>query len=440
MAETNITGAASTLKLNNFNANLSQTIKYFDSFIKDSNLANKNMVIFQQNLDRTGNSLNTIKQDPMGSVREAIEINNVQAFVKEWVSSNWDQIGAVSHQGSETANYLGIAFDVSSARHMDMAIRSSSAEMAIYLEHVSSLMKKSSSLTKGVGIPLSLVSEAYDISKAKDKTKAIVQSASALVGQFGMTSYGMSTGATIGTALFPGAGTVVGAIGGGLLGLLLGKVGYQGGKAIAGSIYDYVNKPKPKTTFNPEAASGDNLHNSIFPPDIMNQNKEAMDALIRQNQIAAGSQGQTALSLLGVGHSADIAKDKLLLMPYPSYSFAKYNTLTPGSNNSHAAGGILTSPHLGMVGEAGPEAIIPLSLRMRSRALNVWERAGHYLGVRPYAEGGFAGVAPQSERRPKMGSQGQINLTVNINGTNLSITEIVNKMVPQIELALANAC
>jgi hypothetical protein len=60
----------------------------------------------------------------------------------------------------------------------------------------------------------------------------------------------------------------------------------------------------------------------------------------------------------------------------------------------YAIGGILTHPHLGLVAEAGPEAIIPLSARMRARALELWQQTGELLGVRPYAEGGFAGPIP----------------------------------------------
>lgn len=68
---------------------------------------------------------------------------------------------------------------------------------------------------------------------------------------------------------------------------------------------------------------------------------------------------------------------------------ALYDRFSP-----HATGGILTRPHLGLVAEAGPEAIIPLSARMRSRALALYEETGRRLGVRPYAEGGFAGSVP----------------------------------------------
>ena len=44
----------------------------------------------------------------------------------------------------------------------------------------------------------------------------------------------------------------------------------------------------------------------------------------------------------------------------------------------HATGGLFTSPHVGMVAEAGPEAIIPLDGSKRSRDL--WEKAGEVIG------------------------------------------------------------
>ncbi len=57
----------------------------------------------------------------------------------------------------------------------------------------------------------------------------------------------------------------------------------------------------------------------------------------------------------------------------------------------HAMGGILTRPHLGMVAEAGPEAIIPLSSKMRDRGIELWKQAGRFLGIAPHAEGGIFG-------------------------------------------------
>ena len=53
----------------------------------------------------------------------------------------------------------------------------------------------------------------------------------------------------------------------------------------------------------------------------------------------------------------------------------------------HADGGLITQPHLGVIGEDGPEAIIPLSPSRRSRALELWQQAGQWLGVKLHAAG-----------------------------------------------------
>lgn len=55
---------------------------------------------------------------------------------------------------------------------------------------------------------------------------------------------------------------------------------------------------------------------------------------------------------------------------------------------SNAEGDIITGPLLSWVGEDGPEAIIPLGSKRRSRGLSLWEKAGELLGVKKYAEGG----------------------------------------------------
>lgn len=47
----------------------------------------------------------------------------------------------------------------------------------------------------------------------------------------------------------------------------------------------------------------------------------------------------------------------------------------------YATGGIISKAHIGMVGEAGPEAIIPLSGNKRSRGIELWQEAGQRLGV-----------------------------------------------------------
>ncbi len=48
---------------------------------------------------------------------------------------------------------------------------------------------------------------------------------------------------------------------------------------------------------------------------------------------------------------------------------------------AHATGGIMTQPHMGLVAEDGPEAIIPLGASSRSRGMAIWEKAGDILGA-----------------------------------------------------------
>ena len=57
----------------------------------------------------------------------------------------------------------------------------------------------------------------------------------------------------------------------------------------------------------------------------------------------------------------------------------------------YANGGLINRPHMGLVGEAGPEAIIPLSPSRRGRGRELLSRTASALGVRPYADGGIVG-------------------------------------------------
>lgn len=65
-----------------------------------------------------------------------------------------------------------------------------------------------------------------------------------------------------------------------------------------------------------------------------------------------------------------------------------------GGPKAYASGGFINRPHLGLVGEAGPEMIIPLSSGRRGRAMDLFNQTASMLGVRPYAEGGLAGLEP----------------------------------------------
>lgn len=75
-------------------------------------------------------------------------------------------------------------------------------------------------------------------------------------------------------------------------------------------------------------------------------------------------------------------------------SFVTSSLTNSSGGAAYANGDIITRPHIGLVGEAGPEAIIPLSAGRRQRGVELWERAGAMLGVRAYANGGIVGAQP----------------------------------------------
>ena len=96
----------------------------------------------------------------------------------------------------------------------------------------------------------------------------------------------------------------------------------------------------------------------------------------------------------------------------------------------YAFGGILTRPHMGLVAEAGPEAIIPLTSRMRSRALGLWEETGRRLGVRtPELALGGAGGSPISVTN---------YISVSVNSSNADPDEIAEAIAIKLERSYHN--
>ena len=63
------------------------------------------------------------------------------------------------------------------------------------------------------------------------------------------------------------------------------------------------------------------------------------------------------------------------------------------SAGKRAEGGFTNGPELSWIGEDGPEAIIPLGSKRRSRGIALWEAAGNMLGIPGYADGGIVGAA-----------------------------------------------
>lgn len=118
--------------------------------------------------------------------------------------------------------------------------------------------------------------------------------------------------------------------------------------------------------------------------------------------------------------------------------------------NEHATGGIFSTPHLGLVAEAGPEAIIPLSGANRERGVELWHQAGDrlgmfeeqkeiptsYIGETRYDFLNSEEKAPQNPIFPvSVTLTGGVNITIN-GGTNLNdgkaIVKAIREQMPTI--------
>lgn len=86
---------------------------------------------------------------------------------------------------------------------------------------------------------------------------------------------------------------------------------------------------------------------------------------------------------------------------------------------AHATGGILSTPHLGLIAEAGPEAIIPLSSQYRSRGLSLWQQAGEMLGV--YSKSGGSQLISTGGVVPEMASGDSSSTSVTIGDVNVEV-------------------
>ena len=80
----------------------------------------------------------------------------------------------------------------------------------------------------------------------------------------------------------------------------------------------------------------------------------------------------------------EAARSGTLSRSDPDYGLAVMNSTYMLPAIKHAAGGIMTAPHVGLVAEAGPEAIIPLS--DKSRGIPLLMRAAEILGVSEKAQ------------------------------------------------------
>ncbi|MEK4025781.1 hypothetical protein [Sporosarcina sp. FSL W7-1283] len=160
----------------------------------------------------------------------------------------------------------------------------------------------------------------------------------------------------------------------------------------------------------PLAASGPMLH----------QNTSALAMVL-------GMASGWVASINGVQAGAAVVKGALNSLaarinsvPAPSVSGSGASAPSVGKRRggpqAYANGGFINRPHLGLVGEAGPEMIIPLSSGRRGRAMDLFNRTASMLGVRPYADGGLVGAEPivpgYGESSPNLALAGTMGGTI----------------------------
>ncbi|WP_254306593.1 tape measure protein [Clostridium sp. 001] len=93
-------------------------------------------------------------------------------------------------------------------------------------------------------------------------------------------------------------------------------------------------------------------------------------------------------------------------------------SILTGKPTYKANGGVTTGPELSVIGEAGSEAIIPLSSNRRNRGLSLWQQAGRILGVRMFANGGIVGNGTSSGGKQK--TTASLNTTISLGDDSLS--------------------
>lgn len=317
--------------------------------------------------------------------------------------------------------------------------------------------KVAGNVVRRVALPLAVATDVYDLATSQNKVKT----GAGIAGGWG----GMAAGAALGTALLPGIGTIVG-----------GALGYFGGNYLGQKIAEYFQSkqqaaPISSVTELPMAkAAGEvgvdqssfaavgetsailasfnaNLQNAatniiarmgswreqagniaaIASAFSANLQAKATDIIAKMGAWSDQAWGITAISVSFAANLQRVA-DRIItngsdlaaaLADAASRAVSFSLPVTPVPAVAHAAGGIVTSPHLGLVGEAGPELILPLSARMKGRALDLWQQAGEYLGV-----SGNRFMSPMPAFTTGIGDLPSLDLGQQINNTDFDYSPV----------------
>lgn len=138
-----------------------------------------------------------------------------------------------------------------------------------------------------------------------------------------------------------------------------------------------ADSPELATWIKQVDEDGTEVVEALMAP-IKNCDAEAAEAA---RELYTKTSRYTRLSF-GQGIDIEIPVNLKFNTYIPTNSTIHTNGTIPGTNvpYPHATGGIYTTPHIGLVAEAGPEAIIPLN--NTENAYNLWWQAGELLGMK----------------------------------------------------------
>lgn len=143
--------------------------------------------------------------------------------------------------------------------------------------------------------------------------------------------------------------------------------------------------------------------------------------------VAASASQAAASALRALGSAAGELRGRFAAFRLPAYA-------------AHATGGIMSTPHLGLVAEDGPEAIIPLGADKRGRGIELLRQAGRRLGVRDYAMGGVPAVAAVAAQGGGI-SMGGVNVNIELHSAaapQQAIAESGAQIADQVARAIAD--
>lgn len=266
------------------------------------------------------------------------------------------------------------------------------------------------------GNALSLLFAGAAIAQADDKVGETAKQAGGFAASLAGGKAGAMTGAAIGSIVGP-AGTAVGGAIGGVVG---GIGGYMAGEKASSWLYDKFKKP---------GEAGENASKKV---DNMSYrvDETALRLATMQGQIDPVT-SQLLIFSNRLGEVNDRLSNVGIQMPTyamgPMYTAAK-TTITPPKLNMgggidrdgnpftpFATGGIVKSRTKAIIGEGGPEAIIPLTNKRRGRSL--LQKAGESLGV-------------STQQTPSI-NLGGINISVS-GGNGTEVMEAIRAQMPDV--------